>query len=164
MISKGHHYVINFGIVINFYISIDISIDPAYPGSLAKDLSQQVNSENLGSPFSIDPQAHYPLWVLIEYIWNSTYEVFVFYFHHPCLFYPQHNLSLKVLFYFHFPHFYFAYNFVVLQKSAPQPAVLWWYTLKGHKQRAVSLEGVTFKYTKLPFGSVSTSVIPSRPR
>ena len=39
MISKGHHYVINLGIVINFYISIDISIDAVYPGSLAKDLS-----------------------------------------------------------------------------------------------------------------------------
>ena len=50
------------------------------------------------------------------------------------------------------------------QKSAPSPAVLWCYTLKGHKQRTLSLEGVTLKDTNLPFGSVSTSVIPSRPR
>ena len=35
MINKGYHYVINLGIVSNFYISID----PVYPGSLAKDLS-----------------------------------------------------------------------------------------------------------------------------
>ena len=34
MITKGYHYVINLGIFSNFYISID----PAYPGSLAKDL------------------------------------------------------------------------------------------------------------------------------
>ena len=31
MISKGYHYVINLGIVSNFYISID----PIYPGSCA---------------------------------------------------------------------------------------------------------------------------------
>ena len=40
MISKGYHYVINVGINSNFYISIDT----AYPGSLAKDLLYQVNS------------------------------------------------------------------------------------------------------------------------
>ena len=39
MISKGYHYVNNLGIVSNFCISIDISIDPVYPESLAKDLS-----------------------------------------------------------------------------------------------------------------------------
>ena len=38
MISKGHHYVINLGIVSNFHISIDISIDPVYPGPFAKGL------------------------------------------------------------------------------------------------------------------------------
>ena len=30
--------MINLGIASNFYISIDISIDPVYPGSMAKDL------------------------------------------------------------------------------------------------------------------------------
>ena len=50
------------------------------------------------------------------------------------------------------------------QNSAPSPAVLWCYTLKGHKQRTLSLEGVRLKDTNLSFGSVSTSVIPSRPR
>ena len=39
MISKGYHFAINLGIVSNFYINIDIRIDPVYPGSLAKDLS-----------------------------------------------------------------------------------------------------------------------------
>ena len=39
MISKGYHYVNNIGIVSNFYISIGISIEPVYPGSMAKDLS-----------------------------------------------------------------------------------------------------------------------------
>ena len=38
MISKGYHYVINIGIDSNFSISIDSSIDPVYPGPLAKDL------------------------------------------------------------------------------------------------------------------------------
>ena len=31
MISKGYHFVINLGIVSNFYISVD----PVYPGSCA---------------------------------------------------------------------------------------------------------------------------------
>ena len=35
MISKGYHHMINLGIVSHFHISID----PVYPGSLAKDLS-----------------------------------------------------------------------------------------------------------------------------
>ena len=35
MISKRYNYVINLGIVNDFYISID----PVYPGSLPKDLS-----------------------------------------------------------------------------------------------------------------------------
>ena len=68
--------------------------------------------------------------------WNSTYKVFVFYFHHPCQFYPQCKLSLQALFCFHFPHFYFAFIFVVLQESTPQPFVLWCYTLKWHKQNS----------------------------
>ena len=37
-ISKGYQYVINIGIASNFYISIDSSIDPVYPGSLADGL------------------------------------------------------------------------------------------------------------------------------
>ena len=70
------------------------------------------------------------------------------------------------MFCFYFPHFYFAYNFVVLQKSTPlpYPAVIWCDTLKGHKQRTLSLERVTLKDTNLPFRSVSNSVIPSKPR
>ena len=44
--------------------------------------------ENLGSPFSIDPQAYYPRWVLTGHNLNSTYIVFVLYFHYPRLFYP----------------------------------------------------------------------------
>ena len=38
MIIKGYHYVIDLEIVSNFYISIDISIDPVYHGCLAKYL------------------------------------------------------------------------------------------------------------------------------
>ena len=34
MISKGDHYVINLGIVNNFFLIID----SAFPGSLPKDL------------------------------------------------------------------------------------------------------------------------------
>ena len=119
---------------------------------------------NLGSPFSIDPPAHYSWWVFTGHNWNITEKVFVFYFHHPCLFYPQYNSILQLLFCFHFPYFYLVYNFVVLQKSTPQPSVLCCYTLKEHKQRTLSLEGATLKDTNLSFGSVSTSVIPSRPR
>ena len=95
--------------------------------------------------------------------WSSTYKVFVFYFHHPCLFYPYYNLSLQALFCFHFPHFYFAYNFVVLQKGAPSQlfsgAIPWRGT-----SRELSLEVVVLKDTNLLSGSVSTSVITSRPR
>ena len=40
MIAKGYHYVINLDIVSNFCISID----PVYPGSLVKDLLEQLNS------------------------------------------------------------------------------------------------------------------------
>ena len=43
--------MINLGILRNLCISIAISIHPVYPGSLAKDLLQQVNSEECG--FSI---------------------------------------------------------------------------------------------------------------
>ena len=128
MISKEYHHVINFGIVANFYLSID----PAYPGSLAKDLSQQVNSVESG--FSLLHRSSSPLSTMSfeRVYWNSTYKVFVFYFHRPCLLYPQYNLSLQALFCFNFPHFYFPYTFVVLQKSTSQPAVL-----KGHKQRTL---------------------------
>ena len=44
MVSKGYHYVINLGIVSNFYISID----SVYPGSMPKDLSQWVDSGESG--------------------------------------------------------------------------------------------------------------------
>ena len=63
-------------------------------------------------------------------------------------------IGLQVLFRFYFPHFYFRL----------EPAVLWYYTLKGNKQRTLSLEGSILKETNLPFESGSTSVIPSRPR
>ena len=43
--------MINLGVLRNLYISVAISIHPVYPGSLAKDLLQQVNSEECG--FSI---------------------------------------------------------------------------------------------------------------
>ena len=98
--------MINLGILRNLCISIAISIHPVYPGSLAKDLLQQVNSEECG---------------------------------------------VSILHRFCSP-------------SKKRPSILWWYTLKGHKQRTLSLEGITLKDTNLPLGWVSTSVIPSRPR
>ena len=52
--------------------------------------------------------------------------------------------------------FYFPYNFVPLQRNAPSPAVPRCFTLKGHKHRTLSLEGVNLKDTNPPFGSVST--------
>ena len=146
MISKGYHRVINIGVLAIFYISID----PVYLGSLAKDLLQQVNSGESGFSLLHRSSSSLSTMTYTGHDWNSTYKVFVFYFHHPCLFYPQYNLSLQVLFCFHFPHFYFAYNFVVLQKSAPQPAVLWCYTLKGHKQRTL-IRGSSLKGHKPPF-------------
>ena len=143
MISKGYQYVINLGIS-NFYISID----PVYPGSFVKDLSQQVNSGESG--FSILHRSSSLLSTMILDRVQLEHKVFVFYLHHPCLFYPQYNLSIQVLFCFHFPHFYFAFNFVVLQKSAPQPAVLQCYTLKGHKQRTL-ISGSNLKGRKYLF-------------
>ena len=63
MVIREHHYVINIGTVSNFYISIDISIDPAYPGSLAKGLLEQVNSEDCG--FSLFHRSSSPLSTMI---------------------------------------------------------------------------------------------------
>ena len=159
MISKGYHYVIDLGIVSNFYISIHISIDP---GSLAKDLSQQVNSGE--SAFSLLHRFSSPL---------STMS-----FHRAQL--EQHLYSLCVLFspslsilsivqfkspiIILFSFLSFIFCICSPQNSAPSPAVLWCYTLKGHEQRTLSLEGVRLKDTNLSLGSVSTSVIPSRLR
>ena len=84
MISRGYHYVIYFVIVSNFYISID----PVYPGSLQRTYHSGWTQENQGSPFTIDPQAHYRRWVLTRYNWSSTNKSSVFYFHHPWPFYP----------------------------------------------------------------------------
>ena len=63
MVSRESHYVINIGIASNFYISIDISIDPAYPESLAKGVSEQVNSEDCG--FSLFHRSSNPLSTMI---------------------------------------------------------------------------------------------------
>ena len=149
MISKGYHYVINLGIFSNFYISIDISIDLVYPVSLARDLLEQVNWE---SGFSLLRRCSSPLSTMSFHraYWNSIYKVFVFYFHDSFLFYPQYNLSLQTLFCCHFPHFCYAYNFVVLQKITPKPAVLWCYTMKWHKQRT-RIRGDNLKRHKPPF-------------
>ena len=87
MISKGYHYVINLGIFSYFlYQYIDriyregrtqippsssatidplpkISIDLVYTNLWQKTYRSRWNPGNLGSPLSIDPQAHYPQWV-----------------------------------------------------------------------------------------------------
>ena len=52
MISKGYHYVINLGIVSNFYISIDL----VYPWSLQRTYRSRWTQGNLRSPFPLDPQ------------------------------------------------------------------------------------------------------------
>ena len=66
---------------------------------------------------------------------------------------------------FHFPHFYFPYKFVVFQRNLPQLDVLYFYTMKGHQHREIchQREQNNLKRDKTFFGSVSTSVIPSRP-
>ena len=113
MISKGYHYVINLGIVSNFYVNIDISMDPVYPGFLEKDLSQQVNSGESG--FSLLHRSSSPLSTMSF----DIYKFFVFYFHYPCLFYTQYNLSLQVFLCFHFLHFYLHILLQCFKKPPP---------------------------------------------
>ena len=60
------------------------------------------------------------------------------------------------MFCLHFPHFYFAYNFVVLQQSAPRQLFSGAISWRG-TSRELSLKGVTLKDTNLHFVSVSTS-------
>ena len=64
----------------------------------------------------------------------------------------KRTVSLQVLFRFHFPHSYFAYNFLVVEKSTPhpKPAVLWCYTLKGQAQKSI-IRGSNFKGHQPPF-------------
>ena len=152
MISKGYLYVTNLGIFSNFYISIDCLSWIHGKGPIVAGKLRAVWV--LPSPQILKAIIHDEF---RQGIIGTTPKVFVFYFHHPCLFYPQYNLSLQALFCFHFPHFYFAYNFVVLQKSASQPAVLWCYTLKGHKQRTL-IRGSNLKgYKPLFWISVNLS-------
>ena len=80
-ISRRYHYVINLGIVSNFYISID----PVYPESCIRGSFIVGELRNLGCPFSIDHWNHYLQWFLIGYNWSDIYKIFVFYFHYPCL-------------------------------------------------------------------------------
>ena len=75
----------------------------------------------------------------------------MFYFHHPSQFYPQYNLSLQLLFCFHFPRFYFAYNFLVVQKSAPQASCSLVLYTKGAQTENSIIRGGTLKGHKPPF-------------
>ena len=104
MISKEYHHVITLGIVSY------ISVDPVFPGSLPKHLSERVNSGNLASPFTIDPQAIIFNDGIIE---TASIKSL-------CLLSPYLSIlsivqlkSLSIIC-FHFPHSYSPYNFVVL--------------------------------------------------
>ena len=55
MVSKGYHYVINLGIVGNFYISID----PVYPGSCARGEESPVIHKIFETNSSFHVKAHY---------------------------------------------------------------------------------------------------------
>ena len=109
MISKGYHYVINLGIFSNFLyqyrpcLSWILGKGPIVAGELRRIWV-------LPSPQILKSIIH-------DEFRQSIIDTYI---------------SIQALFCFHFPHFYVAYNFVVLQKSAPQPAVLWCYTLNGH--------------------------------
>ena len=120
MISKGYHYVINIALASKIYISKSLFILDPCQKTYCSGWTQAI----LGSPFFIDPEAHYPRWVSTGHNWNSIYKVFSFYFWHSSPFYLQYNQSLQILFNFHFPHFCFLYNFVVLQRNTPLTAVL----------------------------------------
>ena len=58
------------------------------------------------------------------------------------------------MFCFHFPYFYFSYK-----ENASYAALSW----KGQTERTLSLEVVTLKDKKFPFGLVSTSLTLPRP-
>ena len=75
--------------LISVLLAIFISVQTlSLLGPCQRTYCSRGTQGNLDSPFSIDRQAHYPRWTLTGENWKSTYKVFVFYFHHPCLFYP----------------------------------------------------------------------------
>ena len=87
IISKGYHYVNNLGIVSNLYISSLLHYRLCLSWILAK--GPIVAGEFRGNfPYSIDPEAHYPLRVLTGHNWGGTNKGFLFYSGHPCPFYP----------------------------------------------------------------------------
>ena len=55
MVSKRYHFVLNSGVICNFYISIN----PVNPGSCARGSITVGELRCLGSPFSINPPTHY---------------------------------------------------------------------------------------------------------
>ena len=116
---------------------------------MLEDLSWRVNSEE--SRFSLLHKSSSPLSTMID-ITETTSMKCVFYLHNPSGFYPEYNKCLQELFCFHFPHFYFPQNFVVLQKNVPQPTVPWCYALMGHKHRELcDSSGSNLKERKPPF-------------
>ena len=141
MISKGYHYVINLGIFSNFLYQYRQDLwrreNPDFPEficydrSYAKDQYRSILifgkgpivADELGgtwvlpSPQILKPIIHGEFRQSI--IGTAPLKFFVFYFQYPCQFYPQYNLRLQTLSCFHFPYFYFAYIFLVLQKAPP---------------------------------------------
>ena len=112
IVSKGYHYTINHGIVSNFYFSTD----PVYPGSLRKTYCSGWPQGNLGSAWILKPIVQDEFWQGI--IGTASINFFCFIFTIPVYFIHSTIKSPSITF-FHFPHFHFPYNFVVLQKVAP---------------------------------------------
>ena len=139
-------------------VFISVSV---YPGSCARGfIVVGEQQRNLSFPFSIDPWAHYARWVLTGHNWNHIYKLFVFYFHHPCPFFPWHNLSLQVLCCFHFSQFYFRYNFVVFKEMSHSllfPGVMTWRDI--HTENSVIREINLKEHKPLFWVSVNLSDI-----
>ena len=119
--------------LILLLLAIFISVETrCIPEPCQRTFCSRWTQGNLGSPFSKDPQARYPRWVLTRHNWSRTSKVFVFIFTIPVHFIHS---TIKV----------FKYYFVFISLVLVFHIIL----------QSFKIEGVNLKGTNLPFGSVS---------
>ena len=130
MIKKGYHHVIDLDIACNFYISID----PVYPRCCAR---RSIAEGKLRGIWVL-PSLQILQSIIHDEFWQGIIETTSIKY----LFLPSFSIlsiaqlkSPNIYFFFHFPHFYFPYNFAVIQRKAPQSTVPWYYALTEHKHR-----------------------------
>ena len=129
MVSLGYLYLINLGILRYFFTSID----PEYPGFCSRGsivVSELAWIWVVPSPQIIEPIIYDEFWQGI--IGTISTKSLCFISTIPVHFIDSTmKVSKYFFFFFNFPHFYFPYNFVVLQRNVPWSAVSWCYTMRG---------------------------------